>query len=88
MTAVRVIVQAVEYMSNHINKEIEIQKSNVVFSVFRCELIAIDEGLDLISSLPPTKEIWILTGSKNAVQHLANWHISRDFTGMNILKKN
>ena len=67
-----------------LKQEVKIQKRNVDFcSVFRCELIAIDEGLDLISSLPTTKKIWILTD----VQHLANLHIVRDFNGMNILKK-
>ena len=61
---------------------------NVGFcSIFKCELIAIDKGPDLISSLPPTKEIWILTDSKIAVRHLANWHIVRDFIVRNILKK-
>ena len=55
------------------------------YSIFRCELIAIEEGLDLIFSLPSKKEIWIFTDTKSAVQHLGNWHNVRNFTGMNIL---
>ncbi|GBM50327.1 hypothetical protein AVEN_142337-1 [Araneus ventricosus] len=43
-------------------------------SVFRTELIAIDEGLDSLSSFSCSNEIWILTDSKSSIQHLANWH--------------
>ncbi|GBO28484.1 hypothetical protein AVEN_224663-1, partial [Araneus ventricosus] len=56
-------------------------------SVFRSELIAIDEGLDSLSSLSYSDEIWILTDSRSSIQHLANWHRVRDSTGMNILNK-
>ena len=56
-----------KYVKSH-KQEIKILKRNVNFcSVFRCELSAIDEGHDLNSSLPLTKEIWILTGSKSVV---------------------
>ena len=66
---------------------IQIQKGNADFcSVFRCELAAIDLGLDIISLLPPAKKILILTDSKSAVEYLANWHNVRDFTGVKILK--
>ena len=69
-------------------QEIKIKKRNADFcSVYTCKSIAIDKRLDLISFLLPTKKIWILTDSKSAVQHLAKWHNVRDFTGMNILKK-
>ncbi|GBO34130.1 hypothetical protein AVEN_6386-1 [Araneus ventricosus] len=50
-------------------------------SVFRSELIFIDEGLDSLSSF------WILTDSRGSIQHLANCHRVRDNTGMNIHNK-
>ena len=63
------------YIKSH-KKEVKLQKKNVDFcSVLKCELIAFYEGLDIISSLPPMKEIWFLIDSKNFVQHLTNWHI-------------
>ena len=75
------------YVKSH-TQEIKIQKRNVKFcSVFSCKLIAIDQRFDFISSLPPTKEICILTDSKNAAQQLANWHNVRCFTSISILKK-
>ncbi|GBN27619.1 hypothetical protein AVEN_20350-1 [Araneus ventricosus] len=55
--------------------------------VFRSELIAIDEGLDSLSSFSYNNEIWILTDSKSSIQHLANWRRVRDNAGMNILNK-
>ncbi|PRD34626.1 UNVERIFIED_CONTAM: hypothetical protein NCL1_14012 [Trichonephila clavipes] len=42
------------------------------FSVFRSELIAIDEALGSLASLPNGKEIWILSDSRSAIQHLSN----------------
>ncbi|GFY25435.1 RNase H domain-containing protein [Trichonephila clavipes] len=42
-------------------------------SVFRSELIAIDEALGSLASLPNGKEIWILSDSRSAIQHLSNW---------------
>ena len=43
------------YVKSH-KQDIKIQKRNVDFrSIFRCELTAIDVGLDLISSLLFTK---------------------------------
>ncbi|GFV98637.1 uncharacterized protein TNCV_1453231 [Trichonephila clavipes] len=41
-------------------------------SVFRSELIAIDEALGSLTSLPNGKEIWILSDSRSAIQHLSN----------------
>ncbi|GFV84750.1 uncharacterized protein TNCV_4297321 [Trichonephila clavipes] len=38
-------------------------------SVFRSELIAIDEVLGSLASLPNGKEIWILPDSRSAIQH-------------------
>ncbi|GFV05584.1 RNase H domain-containing protein [Trichonephila clavipes] len=53
-------------------------------SVFRSELIAIDETL---ASLPNGKEIWILSDSRSAIQHLSNWQSGRDNVGVSILTK-
>ncbi|GFT18126.1 uncharacterized protein TNCV_182941 [Trichonephila clavipes] len=39
-------------------------------SVFRSELIAIDEALGSLASLPDGKEIWILPDNRSAIQHL------------------
>ncbi|GBM91543.1 hypothetical protein AVEN_83470-1 [Araneus ventricosus] len=75
------------YIKTH-NQELKIQRRNPYFcSVFRSELIAIDEGLDSLSSFSCSNEIWILTGSRSSIQHLANWNRERDNTGMNILNK-
>ncbi|GFV87826.1 RNase H domain-containing protein [Trichonephila clavipes] len=57
-------------------------------SVFRSELIAIDEApLGSLASLPNGKEIWILSDSGSAIQHLSNWQSVRDNVGMSILTK-
>ncbi|GBL93784.1 hypothetical protein AVEN_166814-1 [Araneus ventricosus] len=75
------------YITTHI-QELKIQRRNPDFcSVFRSELIAIDEGLDSLSSFSCSNEIWILTDSRSSIQHLANWHRVRDNTGMNSLNK-
>ncbi|GFT63730.1 uncharacterized protein TNCV_423621 [Trichonephila clavipes] len=42
-------------------------------SVFRSELIAIDEALGFLAFLPNGKEIWILSDSRSAIPHLFNW---------------
>ncbi|GFX83160.1 RNase H domain-containing protein [Trichonephila clavipes] len=42
-------------------------------SVFRSELIAIDDALGSLASLPNGKEICILSDSRSAIQHLSNW---------------
>ncbi|GBN72017.1 hypothetical protein AVEN_32417-1 [Araneus ventricosus] len=71
-----------------LNQELKIHSRNPDFcSVFRSELIAIDEGLDSLSSFFYSDEIYILTDSRSSIQHLANWHRVRDNTGMNILNK-
>ena len=43
-------------------------------SVFRSELIAIDAGLNRVLSLPTctSEDIWILSDSRSAIQHLSN----------------
>ncbi|GFW21678.1 RNase H domain-containing protein [Trichonephila clavipes] len=56
-------------------------------SVFRSELIAIDEALGSLASLPTGKEIWILFDSRSAIQHLSNWQSERDNVGVSILTK-
>ncbi|GFX70111.1 uncharacterized protein TNCV_4615491 [Trichonephila clavipes] len=42
-------------------------------SVFRSELIAIDEALGYPAFLPNGKDIWILSNSRSEIQHLSNW---------------
>ncbi|GFV35362.1 RNase H domain-containing protein [Trichonephila clavipes] len=56
-------------------------------SVFRSELIAIDKALGSLASLPNGKEIWILSDSRSAIQHLSNWQSVRDNVGASILTK-
>ncbi|GFU38259.1 uncharacterized protein TNCV_2432661 [Trichonephila clavipes] len=55
--------------------------------VFRSELIAIDEALGPLASLPNGKEIWMLSYSRSAIQHLSNWQSVRDNVGVSILTK-
>ncbi|GFW84262.1 RNase H domain-containing protein, partial [Trichonephila clavipes] len=56
-------------------------------SVFRSELIAIDEALGSLASLLNGKEIWILSDSRSAIQHLSNWQSVRDNVGVSVLTK-
>ncbi|XP_042901433.2 uncharacterized protein [Parasteatoda tepidariorum] len=50
-------------------------KSDEGHSVFRSELIAIENGLRHVENIaePDFKHIWILTDSKSSIQHLSNW---------------
>ncbi|GFU24597.1 RNase H domain-containing protein [Trichonephila clavipes] len=57
------------------------------FSVFRSELIVIDETISSLASLPNGKEIWILSDIRRAIQHLSNWQSVRDNVGVSILTK-
>ncbi|GFU56586.1 uncharacterized protein TNCV_1407251 [Trichonephila clavipes] len=57
------------------------------FSVFRSQLIAIDEALGSLASLPNGKEIWILSDSRSTIQHLSNWQNVRNNVGVPILTK-
>ncbi|GFW57359.1 RNase H domain-containing protein [Trichonephila clavipes] len=54
-------------------------------SFFRSEVIAIDEAHGSLTSLPNGKEIWILSDSRSAIQHLSNWQSVRDNVGVSIL---
>ncbi|GFW22053.1 gag-pol [Trichonephila clavipes] len=56
-------------------------------SVFRRELIAIDTGLKEALSIPGSNSLWILSDSRNVIQHLSNWHKVGDNTGVAILEK-
>ncbi|GFX76834.1 uncharacterized protein TNCV_1952751 [Trichonephila clavipes] len=56
-------------------------------SVFRSELIAIDESLGSLASLPNGKEISILSDSRSAIQQLSNWQSVRVNVGVSILTK-
>ncbi|GFX59235.1 RNase H domain-containing protein [Trichonephila clavipes] len=51
-------------------------------SVFRSELITIEEALGSLTSLPNGKKIWILSDSRSAIQHLSNWQSVRDNVGV------
>ncbi|GFU27890.1 RNase H domain-containing protein [Trichonephila clavipes] len=53
----------------------------------RSELIAIDEALGSLAFLPNKREIWILSNSRSAIQHLSNWQRVRDDVGVSILTK-
>ncbi|GFW07052.1 RNase H domain-containing protein [Trichonephila clavipes] len=56
-------------------------------SVFRIELIAIDEALGSLASLRNGKKIWILSDSRSETQHLSNWQSVRNNVGVSILTK-
>ncbi|GFX51273.1 RNase H domain-containing protein [Trichonephila clavipes] len=56
-------------------------------SIFRSELIGIDEALGSLASLQNGKETWILSDSRSAIQHLSNWQSVRDNVGVSILTK-
>ncbi|GFS75776.1 uncharacterized protein TNCV_3424891 [Trichonephila clavipes] len=56
-------------------------------SVSRSELIVIDEALGPLASFPNGKEIWIVSDSRSAIQHLPNWENVRDNVGVSILTK-
>ncbi|GFX45043.1 putative RNA-directed DNA polymerase from transposon BS [Trichonephila clavipes] len=55
-------------------------------SVFRSELIAIDEALRIIKTITSPDEIWILCDSRSAIQHLSDWTNVEDKTSVSILK--
>ncbi|XP_015919049.1 uncharacterized protein [Parasteatoda tepidariorum] len=56
-------------------------------SVFRSKLIAIDVGLETILSDTGSEDIWILSDSRSAIQHLQNCHQVSDQVGLQILEK-
>lgn len=56
-------------------------------SVFRSELIAIEEALNAIGSITSSANIWILSDSRSAIQHLSNWNKAGDKTSVSILNK-
>ncbi|GFX93885.1 gag-pol [Trichonephila clavipes] len=53
-------------------------------SVLRNELIAIDTGLKEALSIPGANSIWILSDTRNAIQHLSNWHKHASIAGNEI----
>ncbi|GFW28317.1 RNase H domain-containing protein [Trichonephila clavipes] len=55
-------------------------------SVFRSELIAIDEAFRIIKTITSPDEIWILCDSRSAIQHLSDWTNVGDKTSVSILK--
>ncbi|GFU92819.1 hypothetical protein TNCV_1913691 [Trichonephila clavipes] len=56
--------------------------------VFRVELIAIDVGLDAtISNDRDFGELWIVSDSGSALQHLSGWSSTNDETSVSILVK-
>ncbi|XP_015920115.2 uncharacterized protein [Parasteatoda tepidariorum] len=56
-------------------------------SVFRSELIAIENGIRHVENIaePDFKHIWILTHSKSSIQHLSNWMNVGDRAAASIL---
>ncbi|GFU77230.1 RNase H domain-containing protein [Trichonephila clavipes] len=54
-------------------------------SVFRSELIAINEGFELVQSEKDFEDLWILTDSKSCLQHLSNWYDVGDKSSISIL---
>ncbi|XP_054720930.1 uncharacterized protein LOC129230551 [Uloborus diversus] len=55
-------------------------------SVFKSELIAIDEGLGSILSSPGSSAVWILSDSRSSIQYLSNWHkVEMPFDSMSFL---
>ncbi|GFW63436.1 RNase H domain-containing protein [Trichonephila clavipes] len=53
-------------------------------SVFRSELIAIDEALRIIKTMTSPDEIWILCDSRSAIQHLSDWTNVGDKTSLSV----
>ncbi|GFY15542.1 RNase H domain-containing protein [Trichonephila clavipes] len=83
-----IIDLAAEFTSKSQDYILRIQRRNPdVCSVFRSELLAIDEALVSLASLPNGTEIWILPDSRSAIQHLSNWKSVRDNVGVSILTK-
>lgn len=56
-------------------------------SVFRSELIAIDEGLKTILHRTDSSDIWILTDSRSSIQHLQDWTRVEDLVSIRIINK-
>ncbi|XP_055939664.1 uncharacterized protein LOC129969228 [Argiope bruennichi] len=56
-------------------------------SVFRSELLAIDEGLKKILHENNYKNLWILTDSRSSIEHLNNWTYVGDKASLSILQK-
>ncbi|GFT64212.1 uncharacterized protein TNCV_2200921 [Trichonephila clavipes] len=56
-------------------------------SGFRSELIAIDEAVGSLASLPNRKEIWILSKSRRSIQDLLIWQSVTDNVEVSILTK-
>lgn len=56
-------------------------------SVFRSELIAINEGLEAVLSMKDYGELWILSDSRSSLQHLHKWFLIGDLTSISILNK-
>ncbi|GFU38062.1 hypothetical protein TNCV_4275701 [Trichonephila clavipes] len=85
----RILTQVVEHSSKTPMGLLEKRKEILIFfsSVFKSELIAIDEGLSCITSSLEPKSIWILSNSRSAIQHLSNWCSVGDKTGISILNK-
>jgi len=44
-------------------------------------------AIDSLVFLPRGNEIWVLSDSRSAIQHLTNWQSVRDSVGVSILKK-
>ncbi|GBN30122.1 hypothetical protein AVEN_270067-1 [Araneus ventricosus] len=66
----------------------KIKKRNPNFcSVFRSELIAIDEALDHMISNNSSCDICIFTDSRSSIQFLSNWRNIGDKTGTDIVNK-
>ncbi|GFV54781.1 RNase H domain-containing protein [Trichonephila clavipes] len=55
-------------------------------SVFRYELIAIEEALRIVKTGTSSDEIWILCDSRSAIQHFSDWTNVGDNTPVSILK--
>lgn len=55
-------------------------------SVFRCEMIAIKEGLKTILHSSDSSDVWIFTDSRSSIQHLQDWSRVCDLVGIEIIK--
>ncbi|GFY15094.1 RNase H domain-containing protein [Trichonephila clavipes] len=56
-------------------------------SVLRSELIVVDEGLKSILNKTDSSNIWILTDSRSAIQHLQDWTRADDLVSIRIINK-
>ncbi|GFT24042.1 putative RNA-directed DNA polymerase from transposon BS [Trichonephila clavipes] len=75
-----------DIMPLDLRRKLLLSKNPDFGSVFRSELIAIDEALRIIKTVISPDEIWILCDSRSAIQYLSDWTNVGDKTSVSIFK--